>query len=329
MKPQKFFNFVKRPWFVVLIILVAGIAFSLFIPWNIGSLTSHAHPVQSYDEALQRIAALDGERAPLMNTDCLTQFMTHGQKVQKVIVLVHGYTNCPKEFIGIGKEFYDLGYNILIVPLPHHGLIDRLNTEQGQLSADELATYSDKVVDIAQGLGDEVTILGISCGGVVTAWAAQNRSDVETAVVISPAFGFLEIPTPLTAPAMNAVIALPDAFVWWDSETKEKYGDYYTYPRYSKHALAQIMRFGFSVQVDARKRHPSAGRIFVVTNANEDSVNNELAIEVADHWRQQGAQLVTYEFSANLGLPHDLIDPNKPHANTELVNQKLIDLLTH
>ncbi len=326
---KKFVNLVKHPWFLVSTILIVSIVSSFFIPWNINVLSSHPHSVQSYDEAVQRIDTLDEGRASLMNPGCLTQFMTHGQKVQKVIVFVHGYTNCPIEFVGLGKEFYDLGYNVLIVPMPHHGLIDRTNTEQGQLSADELATYGDKIVDIAQGLGDQVTVMGISCGGVVTAWAAQNRKDVDTAVVISPAFGYMAIPTLLTAPVMNAVITLPDVFVWWDAEAKERDGNYYTYPKYSKHALAQIMRLGFSVQVDADQTPPSAGRIFVITNANDDSVNNELTAKVAESWRQQGAKLVTYEFPMDLALPHDLIDANKPHANTELVYQKLIDLVTH
>jgi len=243
-------------------------------------------------------------------------------------VLVHGYTNCPTEFVAFGKQFYDLGYNVLIAPLPHHGLANRMNDEQGQLSAEELAAYTDKMLDIAQGLGNQVTILGCSARGVVTAWAAQNRADVDTAVVMSPAFGYLAIPTALTTPVMNVVLASPDVFVWWEPELQAKSGFDYTYLRYFKHALAQFLRFGFSVQVNARQRPPSAKRIFVVTNANDDSVNNELTAKVAQIWLKQGAQLTTYEFPVNLKLPHDLIDANKSDANTEFVNQKLIDLIT-
>jgi len=44
------------------------------------------------------------------------------------------------------------------------------------------------VVDIAQRLGEQVVMLGISAGGVATAWAAQNRSDIDLAVIISPVF---------------------------------------------------------------------------------------------------------------------------------------------
>ena len=317
-----------RRFFIPLTIILLGILIALFIPWNAWSLSSQPHPAQSYEEAVQRIESLQADHRSKMNPACTAQFMTHGQKVKEAIVLVHGYTNCPTEFVPLGKEFYDLGYNVLIAPLPHHGLADRLNDEQGQLSAKELAAYTDHVVDIAQGLGDQVTILGYSGGGVVTAWAAQNRADVDTAVVMSPAFGFLAIPTLLTAPVMNIVLASPDVFVWWEPELQAKSGFAYTYPRYSKHALAQILRFGYSVQVSAWLRPPSARRIFVVTNANDDSVNNALTAKVAQSWLKHNAQLTIYEFPVSLKLPHDLIDANRSDANTEFVDQKLIDLIT-
>ncbi len=329
MEPPKKPAPARRKWvrntLLVLLIALAG----FFVPWNVYSLSSDSHPAQTYDEAVQRIEALKSSRLSEMNPDCVTQFMTHGQKVDRVIVLVHGYTNCPKEFVELGRQFYELGYNVLIAPLPHHGLKDRLNDEQGNLTADELAAYADRVVDIARGLGDHITVLGYSCGGVVTAWVAQNRSDVDTALVMSPAFGYLAIPTPLTAPVMNFVIATPDVFVWWDPALQDKDGFDYTYPRYSKHALAQIMRLGFSVQVHSWFQAPAAKRVIVVTNAYDDSVNNALTLKVAGYWQAQGAHLVTYEFPASLQLPHALVDSNKPTAKTDVVYQRLIELVTN
>ena len=105
MKKQKLW----RSWFVILIIVVLGVVLSLFMPWSAFGLSSHPHPAQSYDEAAQRVAVLRAGQASDMNPDCLTQFMTHGQKVQHVIVMVHGYTNCPAQFLQLGQRFYDLG----------------------------------------------------------------------------------------------------------------------------------------------------------------------------------------------------------------------------
>ena len=72
------------------------------------------------------IAALQAQEAAGDNPQCATQFLTHGKKTAHVIAFVHGYSNCPQMFMQLGQQFYALGYNVLIVPLPHHGLADRL-----------------------------------------------------------------------------------------------------------------------------------------------------------------------------------------------------------
>jgi carboxylesterase len=308
-------------------IIILGLIIALFVPWNVWSLSSHPHPIQSYGQALRRVEALRAERRSEMNPDCLLQLFTHGEKVQRAIILVHGYTNCPAQFGELGQEFYDLGYNVLIVPLPHHGLADRLNDEQGELTAEELTTYADTVLDLAHGLGEHITMMGISGGGVITAWTAQNRRDLDTAVIISPAFGYQQIPTRFTIPVMNVVRIQPDSFEWWDPNLKEKGEPAHTYPRYSKHALAQILRLGFAVQMEGLLNAPAAHRVIVVTNANDTSVNNEMTANVVKGWQKHGVNIETYEFPVSLGLSHDLIDPEQPDQPVDVVYPLLIDLV--
>ena len=319
----------RKRFFLAVSLLVISILIAAFLPWNAWALTSNPHPVQSYEEATKQIKALREDRQAEMNPDCLLQLLTHGKKVQRVIILVHGYTNCPAQFGQLGQQFYERGYNVLIAPLPHHGLADRINDEQGQLTGKELAAYADQVVDIAHGLGEHVDMAGLSAGGVVTAWAAQYRSDLDIAMIISPAFGFQQIPTRLTAPVMNITALLPDSFTWWDPNLKENVAPFHTYPRYSKHALAQIMRLGFAVQVKSWVSMPAAHRIIMVTNANDTSVNNMLTAEVVHRWQRSGLKVETYEFPLSLGLDHDLIDPDQPHQSVDLVYPQLIDLITH
>lgn len=316
-----------RRWSGVLLIgIVLAIIAGLFIPWNAWALSSKPQPVQSYEEAAKRIEALGAVRASEMNPDCLLRFLTHGQKVQRAIIIVHGYTSCPAQFAALGQQFYDLGYNVLIAPLPHHGLADRLTDEQNQLIASELTEYADEMVDIAHGLGEQISMLGISGGGVTTAWAAQNRSEIDTAVIISPAFGYQQIPTRLTAPVMNVTMVLPDVFEWWDPDLKENIGPSHAYPRYSKHALVAFLQLGFAVQLGSRQNPPGAHRIVMVTNANDTSVNNELTSEVVRRWQRQAANIETYEFPLSLGLAHDLIDPAQPDQKVEIVYPRLIEL---
>jgi len=320
---------VRKPWRFVLalVMILCTVTLALFIPWNAWTLSSHPQPMQSYGQAAKQIEALQAARASEMNPDCLLQFLTHGKTVQHVIILVHGYTNCPAQFGELGQQFYDLGYNVLIAPMPHHGLADRLNDEQGKLTAKELTAYADEMMDIAHGLGEEISMMGISGGGVTTAWVAQNRSDLDTAVIISPAFGYQKIPTRLTAPVMNIVLTMPDAFEWWDPDLKENIGPAHAYPRYSKHALAEVMKLGFAVQLRSWQAAPAARRVIVVTNTNDTSVNNALTLEIVRHWQKDGADIETYEFPSRLGLAHDLIDPAQPNQALEIVYPQLIDLM--
>ncbi len=308
--------------FLGLVILI------ILLPAPTRKLSSHPRPVGGYDEALQRIEAIRVKQDSALNPACHLLFMTHGRRVERAIVFAHGYTNCPKQFQALGEAFYVSGYNVLIVPLPHHGLEDRLTIEQRLLTANELAAYADVVIDIAQGLGEQVTLIGLSGGGIVTAWAAQYRIDLDLAVLISPAFGLASIPTPLTYPAMRLFRLLPNFYKWWDPKLKEAIGPAYAYPRLATRALVNILYLAYAVRVAARRDPPSARAILVVTNANDTDVNNALTAQVVRLWRAHGAKdLRTFEFDSSLGLGHDLIDPSQSNQRTDIVYPKLIELI--
>lgn len=309
--------------FTIALLLLA--IFLLFIPWNTGGLTSHPRPTKSYAQALQRIETLRVQDSAAMNPVCRVQLLTQGQRVGQVIVLVHGYTSCPQQFMELGKRFYALGYNVLIAPMPHHGLRNRMSEDHAHLTAEELATYADEVVDIAQGLGDTVVMAGLSAGGVVTAFAARHRKDLDLAMLISPAFGYKKVPTLATSAAMNAFSLLPNDYGWWNVEKKEQGGVPHGYPRYSQRALAQALRLSFA----ARSGKPKAGKILVVTNPNDEAVNNEITYQAIEQWRKQKVKLDTYEFPLSLKLPHDLIEPLAPEGNMEVVYGKLVELVNN
>lgn len=296
---------------------------------NPKALSSHPNPVRSYAEAVVRIEALQAKNPPDIRSVCQPQFMTHKMKVEKVIIFLHGYTNCPEQFRSLGEIFYNLGYNVLIPCFPHHGLQDRLSAHQARLMAEELVAVVEEVMDIAHGLGSHITLVGLSCGGVMTGWAAQHRADLDEAVLISPAFGLHVIPSPLTAWASRLAMLLPNFFRWWDSEIKAELGPEYAYPWFSTRGLAQVLRLAQSVLSAARRSKPAAKSILLVTNANDVAVSNHAAAELVSLWRQQGAEQVhTYEFAAELKLGHDLIDPGQSDQRTEVVYPKLVELIT-
>jgi hypothetical protein len=44
-------------------------------------------------------------------------------------------------------------------------------------------------------------------------------------------------------------------------------------------------------------------------------------------WQARQANLTTFEFDADLELPHDLIDPNQPAQRIDVVYPRLIELV--
>jgi carboxylesterase len=203
-----------------------------------------------------------------------------------------------------------------------------MNSEHEKLRAEDLIRYADSVVDIARGLGDHVTMAGISCGGLISAWAAQQRQDVDLAVLMSPGFGFQAIPrfwTPLIGWAFRV---LPNSYLWDDPQKKADGPRPYNYLRLSTHVLGQILRLSRSIQVLARRKAPVADSILVIANLNDPSVDNIVTDQVVNLWRTRWAKEVqTYQLPANLGLGHDIISVDDPNMNIAVVYPKLFELI--
>ncbi len=307
------------------ILLSAGIWIK--ISHNLPGQIAVPDPALEYDESIRRIEALKHAEPEGMNPLCRLQFMSHGGKSSQAVVLVHGYTNCPQQFKALGERLFASGNNVLIAPLPHHGFLDRMTEDHARLQAEELVGYADMVVDIAGGLGERIVMMGISAGGVITAWAAQHREEIDRAIIISPAFGFRAIPSFLTPAVMNIVSFLPDRFSWWNPELQTDTPETYTYPQYSRRALGQILRLGFAVRRDARQLAPHAKSIIMVLNPVDDQIDNDVTRELVKRWQSKGGNVTTFEFGPSLELGHDLIDTNLPHRSIEAVYSKLVELV--
>jgi alpha-beta hydrolase superfamily lysophospholipase len=282
-------------------------------------------PASDYAEAVQRLAALQMTEDDGINPVCRTQLLTHGQRTAQVIVLLHGFTNCPHQFHQLAARFHALGYNVLNTRLPRHGLANRLTTTLAELTAHEMADLTTEVVDIARGLGEEVTLLGFSLGGVLAAWAAQHRPDLHKAVLVSPAIG-------LTPPALrhphlvaNLLLWLPNFFQWWDPVAKDaRVGPQHAYPRFASRSLAALLQMATEVRQTAQRRKPAARVIQVITNASDTLIAQPVVEEVVAAWRRHGASVQTHQFPADWQLIHDIMDPTQPEQQVARVYPQLI-----
>src|SRR5262245_8554703 len=161
------------------LLLLALFALWLSSPLPIRGLESRPDRAASYAEALGRVDALRAEDTRAIGPECGTVLLTHGGPTPRVMVLLHGLTNCPAQFDSIGRIAFRRGANVLIPRLPRHGFADRMTDELSRMDAGELRRFTDRVLDAACGLGDSVTVAGLSVGGTLAAWAAQERPDVD------------------------------------------------------------------------------------------------------------------------------------------------------
>jgi carboxylesterase len=204
-----------------------------------------------------------------------------------------------------------------------------MSPETSRLKAGELLQFTNDMVDLMHGLGEEIVVGGLSMGGALASWVAQERPDVKTVVIISPFLGAKSIPPHLTRMVAYLTQLLPDNRQWWNPEMKEALsGPDYGYAQRSTHSLGQILKLGLQVADAARRRPPAVGDIWMVLNDNDHSVNNEIAERLTASWQKNGTKCVRkYYFPVSLGLPHDLIGIEQPGANPQLVYRELMKMV--
>ncbi|MDQ6822886.1 MAG: alpha/beta fold hydrolase [Candidatus Eremiobacteraeota bacterium] len=286
-----------------------------------------SRPAASYGEALERIAAFcaldDGSILPRARSYVLQ----HGARSPLAVVLLHGITNHPGQYVSLAPLLHERGHNVFVPRLPEHGDVNRMTTRLKSLTAERLLASANEALDIACGLGERVCILGISTSGLLCAYFAQYRADVARAVPVNPVFGMLHIPYEVNEMIEKILLTLPNFFVWWDPRNKENQLPSTGYPRFSTRALMQCLRIGNDVHHRAKESPIRAKSIFVITNRLDPAVNNDVTSQVVKQWRiKRGSGIETFEFT-NLPKNHDIIDPENAAPRLDLVYPKLLEVV--
>jgi alpha-beta hydrolase superfamily lysophospholipase len=315
-------------WWIFTLALLSLILWVAFRPISIDQLESHPKPLVSYEEAITRVQGMqEVDNQDLTQEVCITKLYNHGKQTEHVIILIHGFTNCPEQFNELGKQYFEAGHNVFIPRMPYHGLSDRLTDELINLTAEDLATFGDKIIDIANGLGRKITVMGISGSGTLVAWLAQSRADIDYAFAIAPLFGLAFIPPSFTKLFERIALLLPNFFLWWDPRTKadNPYSIYYAYPRYPTHALVEFIRLAIITRTQAEKSAPAAGKITLIINDAEPAVSNAEIFRFLKLWQKHGkGNLSEVHFEKDMKLPHDIITPGTPGVPIGDIQPRLI-----
>ena len=325
-KDRPVWRIVKRVLAVVGILLLAVLAIILLlglVPLSSQGLQSEPDPAGSYEEAVARFQGLEQAEQGAVNDLGHSRLLVHGEKTPRVYVLVHGTTNSPEQWQELGDTLYNQGHNVVILRMPYHGLESHRVSELGQLSPQDLRAYADQAVDIAAGLGDEIVVAGISGGGAVASWMAQNRPEVDRALLLAPFFGVHGVPDFANTLLMNAFSRLPNIVLDDPLEPRRDW----VYRGEATRGVAAFLALGHNVMQGASKGTTPQGQVIVVTTAKDNTANNGSTAKLVDLWQGAGSEVVTFEFEPSLDIPHNSVDPAADAAKKQLVYEQMLRLL--
>jgi len=313
-----------------IVVGIIALAFWLWQPAPLKMDALAANPARSYEEALERIAKVQAEEKSLsLNPVCASKLLTHGGRSKHALLIFHGYGNCPEQFMQLGQRFFELGYNVYLPRMPHHGLADRMSDDLRNLTAEEMVAYANTSFDIARGLGDELTLLGISAGGTLVNWLTQYR-DPDYAASLSAFHGINIIPTFLTRPFIHVFLTLPIFYIWWDPRTglKNPYAIDYSYPRYALQNLAHVLRIAGNVEEGIHQKAPGVKKYTMLINDYDPGVSRPKLLELTRLWRQWiDPRVAEVHFERELKMLHDIITPGLPNDPTPIVYPRIVQAI--
>lgn len=291
--------------------LLVAVAALVFTPASDPDLTSHPDPADSYADAAARIASVTMTEAGMdLQPEGRSIAMLTGTRTRKAVVIFHGYTSVPEQFRLIGQAYLAQGYNVWIPRLPYHGMTDRMTDAFSRVTATGLRDFADQSVDIGAGLGDEVTVVGLSGGGSLSLWSGFVRPEVTQAHLISPLLHPLGYQEWQDRPLVRALRVMPfDIYNWWNEE-EANHVEGYDYPRFSLKGIAALLSLAH--WVDTRNQPPVASHVNLVRNDGDpklDAAYNERYLTRL----VPAGRLTVNRIPASAGLLHDLV-AHEPHS---------------
>jgi esterase/lipase len=247
--------------------------------------------------------------------------LTHGGPTARALLLLHGLTDSPRQFEALAYLVHADGNNVFVPRFPQHGLRGGDARSLAALTASQLRAFADSVVRETGGLGDSVVVVGLSMGGTVAAWVAQQH-EVGRAVLIAPAVEPGHIPSILDRPIVGLADRLPG--VTWRAPRDPARPD--REPGTSTRAIAEILELGGSVLREAAHAVPRTQQLVLLVNANDRTVRESAAEALARDWAQRGAAVSVFELPDSLRLPHNIIDPRSGRVMGEAVLDLLREL---
>jgi carboxylesterase len=283
------------------ILAVALVAAVYLWPLDDDTLRHADRTTSGYAAAVADIDRVVGAEKAIRNLrpECGSRVYTHGQRTEKAVLLLHGYTACPDQFDPVAKQFFDHGYNVYLPRLPRHGTTQDA-TAYSDLTDGELIRFANSALTDTTGLGADVGVVGMSGGAVLATWLADYRPDVVTHLeVLSPFYR----PAPSQAPG------------WKVKPLEVLYGsrllpDVFTAPNrqgFSYYGLSQFLKI--VANYPSRQPDSKLRTLALVTSPNDDQVDLGRAASLVGSIAKAnpGAHYTYYQIDPAWKIGHDTV----------------------
>jgi dienelactone hydrolase len=235
----------------------------------------------------------------------------HDRPSQRCFLLLHGFTACPEQFLRLAESIHAAGHNVYVPLAEGHGFTDGSARHLSELTAEGIAQWIDAAVDLAAGLGAQLTVAGLSFGGVCTAWAARNRDVVDEAVIIAPSFLPRGVPVAAARILPAYIRRAPERLRWWDPVLRDQRPMApYSYRQVSQRGIGAVFELGQRAWHGPAQRTTSLSHAALVLNARDMAISAPAARRAFASAIEPLAQTTeVHLIGSSLRFPHDFLDP--------------------
>jgi esterase/lipase len=248
---------------------------------------------------------------PIKNEACRPKFFFYPQPTPKVCLFFHGFTAGPYQFEPLGKALFEAGYNVLIPLQPGHGVAGKWDSDNPPPLPSEIEIYQQFAfswLEIAQKLGNEVIVGGLSTGGNLAAWLALERpQQIERSLLFAPSLG-----------SNNAVVdflveVLPIYFEWLNKDNSGNFG----YDGFLIPSFRIFLDMGKDILVRIEKE--PAVPMFVIYSESDRAINHQEIEILFEALLKQQPKSWYHRFDKSLEIPHTMMTKDEGNKYQDLL----------